>query len=83
MRIDGPHGSVEFDGHTVEVVGGARGNVSRLAVSSLIDVVRQVDEDGRECVLFFSRGGGASTRFPPEQAAELDAVVAAVNAARA
>jgi hypothetical protein len=44
--------------------------------------VRQVDKEGRECVLFFSRGGGASTRFPPEQANALDAVVAAVNAAR-
>lgn len=82
MRIDGPYGSVTFDGHVVEVVGGARRRITRLAISSLLDVVRQTDADGNAVVLFFARAGGASTRFPPEYAAELDALVAAIDARR-
>jgi hypothetical protein len=82
MRIDGPHGSVALDDHVVEVVGGPRQRVTRLAISSLIDVVRQTDKDGNEVVLFVARAGGASTRFPREYASELDALVTAINARR-
>jgi len=82
-RVDGPHGSVSFDGHVVEVVGGAHQRLSRIPVTSIVDVVRHADEDGREVVLFFARTGGASTRVPAPQASELDALVAEVNAARA
>lgn len=82
MRIDGPYGSVAFDDHVVEVVGGARRRVTRLAVSSLLDVIRRTDKDGNETVLFFARAGSASTRFPPEYASDLDALVAAIDERR-
>jgi hypothetical protein len=83
VRVQASHGSVAFDGHVVEVVGGAHQRLSRVPVASILDVVRQRDDDGNEVVLFFARTGSASTRFPAEQAAELDALVAEVNAARA
>jgi hypothetical protein len=82
LRIDGPYGSVAFDGHVVEVVGGARRRVTRLAISSLLEIVRQTDKDGNEVVLFLARAGGASTRFPRAYAAELDTLVAAITARR-
>jgi hypothetical protein len=81
-RVDGPYGSVAFDGHVVEVVGGARQRLSRQPVTSILDVARHTDEDGNEVVLFFARTGSASTRFPASQALELDTLVAEVNAAR-
>jgi hypothetical protein len=81
-RVDGPYGSVSFDGHVIEVVGGAHQRVSRLAVTSVLDVGRHNDKDGNEVVLFFARSGSASTRFPAAQARELDTLVSEVNAAR-